>query len=64
MRWDRARWDRALKGRPARAQVSVVAFVKGRLTVLATASDRHLGGRDFDDVIAEHFNEIWKVIAS
>ena len=40
--------------------VSVVAFVKGRLTVLSTASDRHLGGRDFDRVIAEHFAAEWK----
>jgi len=38
---------------------SVVSFVKGKLTVLATATDRHLGGRDFDELIAEHFNKEW-----
>jgi len=35
--------------------VSIVSFVKGKLTVLATAYDRHLGGRDFDMILAEHF---------
>jgi len=39
---------------------SVVAFVKGKLTVLSTASDRHLGGRDFDTIIADHFAAEWK----
>lgn len=31
--------------------VSIVSFVKGKLTVLSTASDRHLGGRDFDELL-------------
>merc|ERR1719161_3307458 len=39
---------------------SVVSFVKGKLTVLSTACDRHLGGRDFDEILAEHFNNEWK----
>lgn len=30
-------------------QVSIVTFVKGKLTVRGTACDRHLGGRDFDE---------------
>jgi heat shock protein 4 len=25
--------------------------------VLATAADRHLGGRDFDDVLVQHFKK-------
>ena len=40
--------------------VSVVSFVKGKLTVLSTACDRHLGGRDFDMILAEHFAAEWK----
>lgn len=40
--------------------VSIVSFVKGKLTVLATAYDRHLGGRDFDMILAEHFAAEWK----
>ncbi|KAJ2998035.1 adenyl-nucleotide exchange factor sse1 [Globomyces sp. JEL0801] len=36
-------------------QVTVVSFVKGKLTILGTAYDRNLGGRDFDQVITEHF---------
>jgi len=39
---------------------SVVAFVKGKLTVLSTACDRHLGGRDFDTVLTDHFAAEWK----
>eukprot|EP00026_Physarum_polycephalum_P003020 Phypoly_transcript_03029.p1 GENE.Phypoly_transcript_03029~~Phypoly_transcript_03029.p1 ORF type:complete len:827 (+),score=228.19 Phypoly_transcript_03029:96-2576(+) len=35
--------------------ISAVAFHKGQLKVLATAHDRHLGGRNFDDVLVEHF---------
>lgn len=31
--------------------VTIVSFVKGKLTVLASASDRHLGGRDFDELL-------------
>ena len=40
--------------------VTIVAFVKGKLTVLATACDRNLGGRDFDMILAEHFAAEWK----
>ena len=40
--------------------VSIVAFVKGKLTVLATACDRHVGGRDFDMILANHFAAEWK----
>merc|ERR1719387_2025077 len=40
--------------------VSIVSFVKGKLKVLATACDRHLGGRDFDMILAEHFAAEWK----
>lgn len=36
-------------------QVSAVAFHKGKLRMLTTASDPNLGGRDFDLVIAEYF---------
>lgn len=36
-------------------QVSVVSFKKGRLEVLSHAWDRNLGGRDFDEVLFEHF---------
>ncbi|XP_067889620.1 heat shock protein 105 kDa-like [Heterodontus francisci] len=36
-------------------QVSVCAFNKGNLKVLATAFDPHLGGRDFDEVLVEYF---------
>ena len=36
-------------------QVSIVAFKKGQLRVLSHAWDRNLGGRDFDEVLFEHF---------
>ncbi|KAJ1569264.1 adenyl-nucleotide exchange factor sse1 [Nowakowskiella sp. JEL0078] len=36
-------------------QVSVVYFVKGKLVVKGTAFDRDLGGRDFDELLVEHF---------
>lgn len=36
-------------------QVSIVAFKKGQLQVLAHAWDRNLGGRNFDEVLFEHF---------
>ncbi|CAI6005864.1 unnamed protein product [Closterium sp. NIES-64] len=36
-------------------QVSIVAFKKGQLKVLAHAFDRSLGGRDFDEVLFNHF---------
>ncbi|KAF7980383.1 hypothetical protein HWV62_38855 [Athelia sp. TMB] len=40
--------------------VSVVAFSKGQLTVLATAFDRNLGGRDIDYALVQHFSEEFK----
>merc|ERR1719421_1274411 len=40
--------------------VSIVSFVKGKLTVLSTAADRHLGGRDLDMILAKHFAAEWK----
>ncbi|XP_065159658.1 heat shock 70 kDa protein 4L isoform X2 [Atheta coriaria] len=36
-------------------QVSAVAFHKGKLKMLATASDHALGGRNIDTILAEHF---------
>ncbi|KAB5565452.1 hypothetical protein PHYPO_G00241730 [Pangasianodon hypophthalmus] len=38
-------------------QVSVCAFNKGKLKVLATAFDAQLGGKDFDEVLVNHFCE-------
>ncbi|XP_053573145.1 heat shock 70 kDa protein 4 [Bombina bombina] len=38
-------------------QVSVCAFNKGKLKVLATAFDPLLGGRNFDDVLVNYFCE-------
>lgn len=35
--------------------VAIVKFTKDRLHVLAKACDRHLGGRDFDWIIMQHF---------
>eukprot|EP00742_Colponemidia_sp_Colp-10_P000945 GILJ01001025.1.p1 GENE.GILJ01001025.1~~GILJ01001025.1.p1 ORF type:complete len:808 (+),score=168.15 GILJ01001025.1:71-2494(+) len=40
--------------------VSVVSFNKGRLQVRSTASDMHLGGRDLDWILMEHFAQIFK----
>ena len=37
--------------------VSIVEFVAKRMRVLATVSDRSLGGRDFDDIIIEFLIE-------
>ena len=34
---------------------SIVAFRKGELQVLSTASDRHFGGRNFDKILVDHF---------
>lgn len=39
----------------AQLQVSIVAFKKGQLQVLAHGWDRNLGGRNFDDVLYDHF---------
>ncbi|KAL6053180.1 hypothetical protein STEG23_025356 [Scotinomys teguina] len=38
-------------------QVSICAFNKGKLKVLATAFDTTLGGRKFDEVLVNHFCE-------
>ena len=40
--------------------VAIVAFKKGQLTVLSTAYDQHLGGRDFDKELVEHFAKVFK----
>merc|ERR1719375_530875 len=40
--------------------VSIVSFVKGKLTVRSTACDRNVGGRDFDMILANHFAKEWK----
>ncbi|KAI8819335.1 Hsp70 protein-domain-containing protein [Fimicolochytrium jonesii] len=38
-------------------QISVVSFVKGKLIVKGTAYDRNLGGRDFDEVLVQHYTK-------
>ncbi|KAM4727422.1 heat shock 70 kDa protein 4a isoform 2-T2 [Anableps anableps] len=38
-------------------QVSICAFNKGKLKILATAFDSDLGGKDFDDMLVNHFCE-------
>eukprot|EP00324_Dicrateria_rotunda_P004601 CAMPEP_0206162974 /NCGR_PEP_ID=MMETSP1474-20131121/11129_1 /ASSEMBLY_ACC=CAM_ASM_001110 /TAXON_ID=97495 /ORGANISM="Imantonia sp., Strain RCC918" /LENGTH=537 /DNA_ID=CAMNT_0053565377 /DNA_START=13 /DNA_END=1622 /DNA_ORIENTATION=- len=40
--------------------VTIVGFIKGKLTVLATACDRKLGGRDFDMLLGRRFAAEWK----
>ncbi|KAG9294562.1 hypothetical protein G9A89_008673 [Geosiphon pyriformis] len=40
--------------------VAIASFVKGQLVVKATASDRNFGGRNFDQVLVDHFAEIFK----
>ncbi|XP_074547504.1 heat shock 70 kDa protein 4L [Halichoeres trimaculatus] len=42
-------------------QVSITAFNKGKLKVLATAFDPYLGGRNFDEVMVDYFCEEFKV---
>ncbi|KAK1305389.1 Heat shock 70 kDa protein 16 [Acorus calamus] len=41
-------------------QVCVAAFEVGKMRVLSHASDAHLGGRDFDEVLFDHFAEQFK----
>ncbi|KAM4542869.1 heat shock 70 kDa protein 4L [Odontesthes bonariensis] len=41
-------------------QVSVTAFNKGKLKVLATAFDSYLGGRNFDEALVDYFCEEFK----
>ncbi|XP_056298879.1 heat shock 70 kDa protein 4a isoform X1 [Pseudoliparis swirei] len=36
-------------------QVSICAFNKGKLKILATAFDSELGGKAFDDILVQHF---------
>lgn len=40
--------------------VAIVAFKKGQLSVLSTAYDQHLGGRDFDKALTDHFAGVFK----
>uniref|UniRef100_A0A3Q3N3G4 Heat shock protein 4 like n=1 Tax=Labrus bergylta TaxID=56723 RepID=A0A3Q3N3G4_9LABR len=42
-------------------QVSITAFNKGKLKVLATAFDPYLGGRNFDEALVDYFCEEFKV---
>ncbi|KAF9429847.1 adenyl-nucleotide exchange factor sse1 [Podila epigama] len=35
--------------------VTIVAYIKGQLTVKGRAFDRHFGGRDFDRMLVDHF---------
>lgn len=35
--------------------VAIVAYLKGKLNVLSTAYERHFGGRNFDQVLVDHF---------
>ncbi|XP_039181930.1 heat shock 70 kDa protein 4L isoform X2 [Crotalus tigris] len=42
-------------------QISVCAFNKGKLKVLATTFDPFLGGRNFDDALVDHFCEEFRI---
>ncbi|XAR50623.1 hypothetical protein NMG60_11004992 [Bertholletia excelsa] len=46
-------------------QVSIAGFKKGQLKILAHSFDRSLGGRDFDEVLFQHFaakfKEVYKI---
>ncbi|KAM4625634.1 heat shock 70 kDa protein 4L [Polymixia lowei] len=42
-------------------QVSITAFNKGKLKVLATAFDPYLGGRNFDEALVDYFCDDFKV---
>lgn len=39
---------------------TIAEFRKGELKVVATASDRHFGGRNFDKAIMDHFRQVWQ----
>ncbi|KAF7666457.1 hypothetical protein LDENG_00108770 [Lucifuga dentata] len=41
-------------------QVSITAFNKGKLNVLATAFDPYLGGRNFDEALVDYFCDDFK----
>lgn len=40
--------------------VTIVDFIQEHMNVLATICDRHVGGRDFDDVIVDYLVEVFK----
>ncbi|CAJ0639037.1 2219_t:CDS:2 [Entrophospora sp. SA101] len=40
--------------------VAIVAFAKGQLTVRSTAYDRNFGGRNFDQLLVDHFAEVFR----
>lgn len=40
--------------------VAIVSFVAGKLTVVGTTSDRHLGGRNFDRALVDHLAQYIK----
>src|SRR6185369_3831681 len=40
--------------------VAIVAFTKGQLTVRSTAYDRNFGGRNFDQLLVDHFAEVFR----
>ncbi|KAK3219738.1 hypothetical protein Dsin_013708 [Dipteronia sinensis] len=42
-------------------QVCIAGFKKGQLKILGHSFDRSLGGRDFDEVLFQHFAEKFKV---
>ncbi|KAK4761095.1 hypothetical protein SAY87_005988 [Trapa incisa] len=42
-------------------QVCIAGFKKGQLKILAHSYDRNLGGRDFDEVLFQHFAAKFKV---
>ena len=44
----------------ASLQTTIVAFKKGQLKILSEAWDRNLGGRNFDEVLFNHFAEEFK----
>ncbi|KAB7495803.1 Heat shock protein 4L [Armadillidium nasatum] len=44
----------------ANLQVSAVAFNRGKLKMLMTTSDEHMGGRDFDVLLGRHFANEFK----
>ncbi|XP_032675672.1 heat shock protein 105 kDa isoform X2 [Odontomachus brunneus] len=41
-------------------QVSICAFHKGKLKMLSSAADSQLGGRNIDNILAEHFCQVFK----
>jgi heat shock protein 4 len=41
--------------------VAVVEYLKGKLRIVASAYDRNLGGRNFDQLLVDHFVQEFKV---